>query len=187
MPDAYPFTAESLTMVEHAVDAPQVQSKYTRKEIENLLAEHDIKFLLLSFTDILGTNKNVEVPHTQFGKALDGQVLFDGSSIQGFVRIEESDMLLQPDNDTFRIFPWQDKVGGRVARLICDIAHPDGTPMSPQPNKAKWTPGTMHIHDLNATILHLVGIDHRRLTYRYLGRDFRLTDVHGHVLRDLIA
>ena len=68
-----------------------------------------------------------------------------------------------------------------------NIAHPDGTPMQPQPGKEKWTPGTMHIHDLNATILHLMGIDHRKLTYRYQGRDFRLTDVHGHVLHDLLA
>ncbi len=68
-----------------------------------------------------------------------------------------------------------------------NIANEDGTPMDPQPNKADWTPGTMHIHDRNATILHLLGIDHRRLTYRYQGRDFRLTDVHGHVIEDLIA
>jgi hypothetical protein len=68
-----------------------------------------------------------------------------------------------------------------------NIAHADGTPLKPQPNKEHWTPGTMHIHDLNATLLHLLGIDHKRLTYRYQGRDFRLTDVHGHVLRDLIA
>ena len=60
-------------------------------------------------------------------------------------------------------------------------------PLKPQPGKENWTPGTMHIHDLNATILHLLGIDHKRLTYRYQGRDFRLTDVHGHVIHDLIA
>jgi hypothetical protein len=68
-----------------------------------------------------------------------------------------------------------------------NIADGDGQPIFPQPTKERWTPGTMHIHDLNATILHLLGIDHRRLTYRYQGRDFRLTDVHGHVLHDLIA
>ena len=68
-----------------------------------------------------------------------------------------------------------------------NIAHPDGSPMLPKPDKEKWTPGTMHIHDLNATILHLLGIDHRKLTYRYQGRDFRLTDIHGHVMKDLIA
>lgn len=68
-----------------------------------------------------------------------------------------------------------------------NIADADGNPIFPQPAKEVWTPGTMHIHDLNATILHLMGIDHKRLTYRYQGRDFRLTDVHGHVIHDIIA
>ena len=68
-----------------------------------------------------------------------------------------------------------------------NITDSDGVVLAPQPNKEQWTPGTMHIHDLNATILHLLGIDHTRLTYRYQGRDFRLTDVHGHVMHDLIA
>lgn len=68
-----------------------------------------------------------------------------------------------------------------------NIADEDGVPLDPQPTKDRWTPGTMHIHDLNATILHLLGIDHRKLTYRYQGRDFRLTDVHGHVIHDLVA
>jgi len=68
-----------------------------------------------------------------------------------------------------------------------NIADENGETLTPQPTKEKWTPGTMHIHDLNATILHLLGIDHRKLTYRYQGRDFRLTDVHGHVINDLLA
>ncbi len=68
-----------------------------------------------------------------------------------------------------------------------NIADAQGNPLAPQPTKESWTPDTMHIHDLNATILHLLGIDHKRLTYRYQGRDFRLTDVHGHVMHDLIA
>ncbi len=68
-----------------------------------------------------------------------------------------------------------------------NIADVNGNPLTPQPGKEIWTPGTMHIHDLNATILHLLGIDHTRLTFRYQGRDFRLTDVHGHVIHDLIA
>lgn len=76
---------------------------------------------------------------------------------------------------------------GKTDDFGYNIAHEDGTPMTPQPDKAEWTPGTMHIHDLNATILHLLGIDHRKLTHRYQGRDFRLTDVHGHVIQDLIA
>jgi hypothetical protein len=68
-----------------------------------------------------------------------------------------------------------------------NIADAQGNTLTPQPGKETWTPGTMHIHDLNATILHLLGIDHKRLTYRYQGRDFRLTDVHGHVIHDVIA
>jgi uncharacterized protein (DUF1501 family) len=68
-----------------------------------------------------------------------------------------------------------------------NIADEHGNPLMPQPTKETWTPGTMHIHDLNATILHLLGIDHKRLTYRYQGRDFRLTDVHGHVIHDLMV
>lgn len=68
-----------------------------------------------------------------------------------------------------------------------NIADENGQPLVPQPSKEDWTPGTMHIHDLNATILHLLGIDHRRLTYRYQGRDFRLTDVHGHVVHPIVA
>ncbi|HIG29169.1 MAG TPA: DUF1501 domain-containing protein [Verrucomicrobiales bacterium] len=76
---------------------------------------------------------------------------------------------------------------GRTDEYGYNITDADGNTLIPQPSTDKWTPGTMHIHDLNATILHLLGIDHKRLTYRYQGRDFRLTDVHGHVLHDLIA
>ncbi len=76
---------------------------------------------------------------------------------------------------------------GRTDDYAYNITDADGVPLATQPNKETWTPGTMHIHDLNATILHLMGIDHERLTYRYQGRDFRLTDVHGHVVHDLIA
>lgn len=76
---------------------------------------------------------------------------------------------------------------GRTDAFGYNIADADGEPLTPQPTKAEWTPGTMHIHDLNATILHLMGIDHKKLTYRYQGRDFRLTDVHGHVVHDILA
>jgi glutamine synthetase len=88
-----------------------------------------VDFLRLQFTDILGINKNVEVPGSQFEKALDGEIMFDGSSIEGFVRIEESDMLLKPDLHTFRILPYDDE-GGRVARLLCDIYTPDEKPFA---------------------------------------------------------
>ena len=74
----------------------------TKAEVLKSLEAERIQFLRLQFTDVLGIAKNVEVPISQFEKALDGQVMFDGSSIEGFTRIEESDMLLQPDLETFR-------------------------------------------------------------------------------------
>ena len=86
-----------------------------------------VKFMRLQFTDILGVIKNVEVPDRQFEEVLEGRIMFDGSSIEGFVRIEESDMYLKPDLSTFQIFPWSYAGSERVARLICDIANPDGT------------------------------------------------------------
>lgn len=99
-----------------------------RRAILDQLKKEQVQFLRLQFSDITGLNKNVEVPASQFEKALDGQILFDGSSIEGFVRIEESDMLLVPDLDTFRIFPWEDRDHGKIARLIADVHHPSGTP-----------------------------------------------------------
>jgi len=100
------------------------QKGATKHDLLAVADRLDVRFLRLQFTDILGVVKNVEVPRSQFEKALDGQIMFDGSSIEGFVRIEESDMLLAPDLDTFRIFPWGAE-GGLVARLICDIKNTD--------------------------------------------------------------
>ena len=97
-------------------------------DILKLASELEVDFLRLQFTDVTGINKNVEVPRSQFGKAVAGDIMFDGSSIEGFVRIEESDMVLKPDLDTFKVFPYDDE-GGRVARLICDIYNPDETPI----------------------------------------------------------
>src|SRR6201988_372194 len=94
------------------------------------VAREKVKFMRLQFTDILGVIKNVEVPDRQFEEALDGRIMFDGSSIEGFVRIEESDMYLKPDIDTFEVFPWTYAGSERVARIICDIANPDGTPFA---------------------------------------------------------
>jgi glutamine synthetase len=100
-------------------------------------AERDqVKFMRLQFTDILGTIKNVEVPDRQFDDALSGLVMFDGSSIEGFVRIEESDMYLRPDLRTFAVFPWSTASGERVGRMICDIYAPDGTPFVGCPRTA---------------------------------------------------
>jgi glutamine synthetase len=89
-----------------------------------------VKFMRLQFTDILGTIKNVEVPDRQFEQALDGKIMFDGSSIEGFVRIEESDMFLEPDLSTFCVFPWAGPSGENIGRIICDIYTPDGQPFA---------------------------------------------------------
>ncbi len=97
-----------------------------RARILEQVDREGVRFLRLQFTDILGTIKNVEVPRRQFEAALDGKIMFDGSSIEGFVRIEESDMRLHPDLNTFRVLPW-DEPQGKVARVICDVHNPDGS------------------------------------------------------------
>jgi glutamine synthetase len=106
-----------------------IMSKFTKQDIMNKLKENDVRFLRLQFTDIQGVMKNLAVPMSQAEKALDGEVMFDGSSINGFARIEESDQYLIPDLDTFNLFPWRSS-NGKVARLICDIYNPDGTPFA---------------------------------------------------------
>src|SRR3977135_3114214 len=98
----------------------------SKRDILEVCKKQGISFLRLQFTDILGINKNIEVPESQFEKALEGDIMFDGSSIEGFVRIEESAMGLKPDLSTFRVLPYDDE-GGRVARVICDIYNPDGS------------------------------------------------------------
>ena len=100
---------------------------YSKKEVLKMAEEHDVKFIRMQFTDIFGMLKNVAIPVSQLEKALEGEIQFDGSSIEGFVRIEESDMNLVPDPDTFTIFPWRPKEGA-VARLICDVYTSDGKP-----------------------------------------------------------
>ncbi|MUK90731.1 type I glutamate--ammonia ligase [Ornithinibacillus sp. L9] len=100
---------------------------YTKEEVLKRIEEENVRFIRLQFTDMLGTIKNVEIPLSQLEKALDNKMMFDGSSIEGFVRIEESDMYLYPDLDTFVVFPWTSEKG-KVARFICDIYNPDGTP-----------------------------------------------------------
>ncbi|WP_264737273.1 type I glutamate--ammonia ligase [Cytobacillus firmus] len=107
-------------------------AKFTKEDIKRIAEEENVKFVRLQFTDILGTIKNVEIPISQLEKALDNKMMFDGSSIEGFVRIEESDMNLYPDLDTWVVFPWTAEKG-KVARLICDIYNPDGTPFLGDP------------------------------------------------------
>jgi glutamine synthetase len=119
----------------HGGARPEVSLPLSREDVRNRLEEQNVRFLRLQFSDIMGHNKNVEVPTSQFEKALDGEIMFDGSSVQGFARIEESDMLLKPDFDTFLVFPSiiEGDARGKVARLICDIALPDGTPFEGDP------------------------------------------------------
>ena len=105
---------------------------YTREEILRLVREEDIQFIRMQFTDIFGQMKNVAITASQIEKALDNQVMMDGSSIEGFVRIEESDQYLWPDLNTFAILPWRPQYG-KVARLICDVHNPDGSPFVGDP------------------------------------------------------
>ncbi|MFZ5989281.1 MAG: type I glutamate--ammonia ligase [Bacillota bacterium] len=102
-------------------------AKYSNQEILRLASEHGVKFISLQFSDIFGILKNVAITIDQLEKALDNRCMFDGSSVDGFVRIEESDMFLSPDPDTFLIFPWSSQ-GGKMGRLICDVIMPDGSP-----------------------------------------------------------
>ena len=107
-------------------------SKYTKKDIIRMVDEEDVEFIRLQFTDIFGTLKNVAITASQLEKALNNQCMFDGSAIEGFVRIEESDMYLHPDLDTFTIFPWRPQQG-KVARIICDVYCTDQTPFEGDP------------------------------------------------------
>ena len=125
---------------------------YSKEDILAMVEENGVKFIRLQFTDILGTLKNVAITDRQLEKALNNQCMFDGSSINGFVRVEESDMYLRPDLDTFVIFPWRPQQG-KVARLICDVYMPDGTPFEGDPryilkkatNKAEAMGYTMNV------------------------------------------
>ncbi|HCC35155.1 MAG TPA: type I glutamate--ammonia ligase, partial [Ruminococcaceae bacterium] len=106
--------------------------EYTKQDIMRTCAEQDVRFVRLQFTDIFGTQKNVAITVSQLEKALDNKCMFDGSSIEGFVRIEESDMYLHPDPGSFAILPWRPQQG-KVARLICDVYKTDGTPFDGDP------------------------------------------------------
>ncbi len=107
-------------------------SKYTKQDIIRMVDEEDVEFIRLQFTDMFGTLKNVAITSSQLEKALNNECMFDGSSIEGFVRIEESDMYLYPDLDTFCIFPWRPQQG-KVARIICDIYTTEKKPFEGDP------------------------------------------------------
>ena len=105
---------------------------YTKEDIIRIVKEEDIEFIRMQLTDIFGQLKNVAITASQIEKAVNNQIMLDGSSIEGFVRINESDQYLYPDLKSFRVFPWRPQ-HGKVARLICDIYNPDGTPFVGDP------------------------------------------------------
>lgn len=107
-------------------------NQYTKQDIIRMVDEEDVEFIRLQFTDMFGTLKNVAITASQLEKALNNECMFDGSSIEGFVRMEESDMYLYPDLDTFVIFPWRPQQG-KVARIICDIYTADKKPFEGDP------------------------------------------------------
>ncbi len=105
---------------------------YTKEDVLRIVEEEDVEFIRLQFTDMFGNLKNIAVTANQLEKALDNKCMFDGSAIDGFVAVEESDMCLHPDLSTLAIFPWRPQQG-KVARLICDVYHPDGRPFAGDP------------------------------------------------------
>lgn len=107
----------------------------TKKEVLELVKENDVKFIRLWFTDILGQLKSFAITVAELEKAFSEGMGFDGSSIKGFARIDESDMIARPDASTFAILPWRPKEKA-VARMFCDILQPDGSPYQGDPRYA---------------------------------------------------
>ncbi|MCX7912376.1 MAG: glutamine synthetase beta-grasp domain-containing protein, partial [Dehalococcoidales bacterium] len=105
----------------------------SKQYVLKMAKQHDVKFVRLWFTDILGMLKSFAIPVEELEKALDEGVGFDGSSIQGFARIDESDMVAMPDPDTFCLLPWRPREHSAVARMFCDILTPDGKPFEGDP------------------------------------------------------
>ncbi|MGX7348240.1 type I glutamate--ammonia ligase [Aerococcus vaginalis] len=110
-----------------------MEKHFTADDIRKQCQEKNVHYVRLAFSDVNGTLKNVEIPISQLDKALDNKLMFDGSSIEGFVRIEESDMYLVPDLDTFLVFPWMASDDRSIAMLLCDIYLPDGKPFPGDP------------------------------------------------------
>ena len=118
--------------------------KISADDIRKSVKEEDVRFIRLAFTDINGTLKAVEVPNSQLDKVLENDVRFDGSSIDGFVRLEESDMILYPDFSTWSVLPWSDSTGGKIGCLTCSVHNTDGEPFSGDPrNNLKRVIGQM--------------------------------------------
>ena len=104
----------------------------TKEDIVRIVEEEDVKFIRMQFVDVLGQMKNVAITVSQLDRALDGEISIDGSSIEGFTSVNESDQYLVPDLDTFCMYPWRPQ-RGKVARFICDVYNADGTPFVGDP------------------------------------------------------
>jgi glutamine synthetase len=107
-----------------------------KRDLIERCREHNVRFVRLQFTELYGQLKNVSIPVEEIERALDNELMFDGSSIRGYKRIEQSDMYFHPDPSTFTVLPWRERESGAVARLICDVADPDGTPFAGDPRVA---------------------------------------------------
>lgn len=105
---------------------------YTKEDVIRLVEDEDVEFIRLQFTDMFGNLKNLAITASQLERALNNKCMFDGSAIDGFAKVEESDMYLYPDYSTLEIFPWRPQQG-KVARMICDIYHPNGEPFAGDP------------------------------------------------------
>src|SRR5512138_865285 len=105
----------------------------TNDDILAVVKDQQVEFISLQFTDIIGMVKNVTIPVAQLADCLDHGVWFDGSSIEGFARIAESDMFLVPDLASSAPIPWDEAAGSPTARMICDVYMPDGTPFAGDP------------------------------------------------------
>src|SRR5512136_1640898 len=106
---------------------------YSQEQMLNAIQDKNVEFIRLQFSDIQGIVKNVAIPVSRLGKALKSGISFDGSSIEGFARIQESDMILRPDPDTFNLLPWTSEDGSREARFICDVYLANGKPFEGDP------------------------------------------------------
>lgn len=109
---------------------------YSKEQLLETIRDKNVEFIRLQFTDIQGIVKSVAIPQTRLGKALESGIAFDGSSIEGFARIQESDMILRPDISTFALLPWRAKENRNVGRLICDVYKPNGDPFDGDPRYA---------------------------------------------------
>jgi len=105
----------------------------TKKDVLKVVKQRNIKFIKLWFTDVLGFQKGISITRRELAKAMEDGMGFDGSSIEGFARIEESDMVAMPDPSTFQLIPWRAKKDGLSARMFCDILKPNGRPFEGDP------------------------------------------------------